>query len=98
MVDRSLKSDLGKTCIEGRGDALLGPMCAPGVIKPPVWFKLDGGLLTAFSIMACAFLCHFNVIPTRMDLQDPTRSRLKCIISTTMGCANLLYVVIACFG
>ena len=68
------------------------------MVEEPVWFKFDGGILTAFSIMACAFLCHFNVIPTHLDLQDPTRERLKCIISTTMGCANLLYIVIACFG
>ena len=86
-------------------DLLTGNGSIPGVVYgnqtdagSPVMFKFDRGCLVSFSIMACAFLCHFNVVPTQNDLRDPTRSRLNRTTQATMAIAYFLYVVIACFG
>jgi len=89
MISRSIESDLGTKLTENQ---------TPYKIKQPIWFKIGGGCLNAFSIMACAFLCHFNILPTQHDLNDPTRSRLQGVIMATMGIAFFLYELIAVFG
>jgi len=56
------------------------------------------GVLESISIMACAFMCHFNVLPLHRGLRDPTRERLKIMIYVTMGSVWSFYVLISVFG
>jgi len=94
IVSRSIKSNFGTECVEGEQEC----NASVGIRGDPVFFKVDGSILNAFSIMCCAFLCHFNVVPTQNDLNDPNRTRLNRVIYATMSIADLIYTVVACFG
>eukprot|EP00656_Telonema_subtile_P028129 TRINITY_DN303_c0_g1_i4.p1 TRINITY_DN303_c0_g1~~TRINITY_DN303_c0_g1_i4.p1 ORF type:complete len:435 (+),score=88.98 TRINITY_DN303_c0_g1_i4:590-1894(+) len=56
------------------------------------------GVLESVSIMACAFMCHFNVLPLHKGLQEPTRNRLKVMIYVTIASVWTFYAVISVFG
>ncbi|KAF1334983.1 Sodium-coupled neutral amino acid transporter, partial [Globisporangium splendens] len=52
----------------------------------------------AFPIISISFLCHFNVLPVYRELREPTRQRLKKIVSATMFSTWVFYMLVGTMG
>ena len=46
----------------------------------------------AMPIVAVAFLCHFNVLPTHCELRRPTRRRIGSVVHLTMLFCSVFYL------
>ncbi len=63
------------------------------------WFREpDLATLLSIPILACSFMCHFNVLPLHKELRRATRKRMRTVIYATMGLAGLLYSCVAVAG
>ena len=64
------------------------------------WIQTDDFLLILLSIpiLACSYMCHFNVLPMHKELRRATRERMGRVISFTMGLSCTLYLVVATAG
>ena len=48
------------------------------------WFRLDFKVLLSVPILACSYMCHFNVLPMHRELRRATRKRAGSVITFTM--------------
>lgn len=55
-------------------------------------------VLYAIPILACAFMCHFNVLPLHGELIRPTRPRIKQMIQSVIGICSGLYLTVGVCG
>lgn len=63
-----------------------------------VWYRFEWELILSIPILACSFMCHFNVLPIHKELTKPTRKRMWRIIYSTMGLALFLYCIVGVAG
>jgi len=61
---------------------------------PSNWQKA----LYAFPVFGVAFLCHFNVLPTHTELKNPTKSRMRHVLYSTIGIVTILYAIVGVCG
>ena len=54
------------------------------------WFKFDFDVLLSIPILACSYMCHFNVLPMHKELRRATRKRMGSVITWTMCFAMCL--------
>ena len=54
------------------------------------WIRFDWEVLLSIPILACSYMCHFNVLPMHKELKRATRKRMGSVISWTMGFAMCL--------
>lgn len=52
----------------------------------------------AFPIISIAYLCHFNVLPVYVELQQPTRQRLLKVVHSTMFSTWIFYLIVGTMG
>eukprot|EP00750_Incisomonas_marina_P023528 INCI5040.10.p1 GENE.INCI5040.10~~INCI5040.10.p1 ORF type:complete len:589 (-),score=76.14 INCI5040.10:177-1943(-) len=72
---------------------------APIPIGNITYFReVDTQFMLAFPILACSFLCHFNVLPVYSDIIRPSKKRMNMVIFGTCIGVMVLYQVIATFG
>mmetsp|Transcript_91172 Transcript_91172/g.263029 ORF Transcript_91172/g.263029 Transcript_91172/m.263029 type:complete len:621 (+) Transcript_91172:100-1962(+) len=64
----------------------------------PLWPKGFMEALYVFPVVGVSFQCHFNVLPTHMELQRPTQSRMRRIISLTSLATSSLYICVGVAG
>ena len=54
------------------------------------WFRFSFDILLSIPILACSYMCHFNVLPMHKELRRATRKRMGSVIFWTMGFAMVL--------
>jgi amino acid permease len=62
------------------------------------WIEIDFNNLLSIPILACSYMCHFNVLPMHKELKRATRKRMGSVIFWTMGFSCTLYIVVALAG
>ena len=63
----------------------------------PLWPKSIFEFLHSFTITALVFVCHFNILPLKAELYNPTSSRVKLSIVVTVIIAFIVYFVTIVF-
>jgi len=85
IVHQSVTADIG------------GPIDKPQ--NPIKWWPTNvGGVLTAISITALTFACHFNILPMHSELRYQTRTNKRIILYSAMTVTYLLNVLVSFFG
>ena len=68
------------------------------LIEPILFARVQPDLILAFPVLACSFICHFNILPLHGELRNPTRKRAKAVIYGSIGLAFSMYFTVALFG
>ncbi|KAI6659302.1 Sodium-coupled neutral amino acid transporter 6 [Oopsacas minuta] len=63
----------------------------------PLWPNNVFEFLHSFTITALVFVCHFNILPLKAELYNPTTTRVKSSIIVTVLTAFLLYFITIIF-
>ncbi|GBG26326.1 Sodium-coupled neutral amino acid transporter 1 [Hondaea fermentalgiana] len=63
------------------------------------WVSADPeATLYALPFFELSFMCHFNVLPVHSGLRKPTRTRLDCVVFSTIFSALCFYVIVSISG
>ena len=56
------------------------------------------GYLNALPLIVSVFVCHFNVLPVYLELQDKSNNSVTWLVRCTCAFACLFYVTIGFWG